>query len=1044
MNVTGADDAPVAVDDANSITAGNAPVSGNLLANDTDAEGDTLSVSAVDQATSNSTTITVDGTYGELVVTKATGAYTYTLGVTTSEAAAVAALGQGATQQDQFTYTASDGTLGTNAHLTVDVTGSAPATSGSAAVTLGPADFNFDGHTYATGPVATANIGNGSDDGVTLVGSVNWNGGGDAGHVQVIVYNGNPSVSGSGLFGEVTANGLDLQILAGGSAIVDTGVTLASGQWYNVALTHENGTFTLYVDGAVAYTGDAFANGIPNPSYPNEPEAMFVAGDGGENFNGAVANVSVWNTALTQAQVQGTDFNALTGSESGLVAYYPLNDGSGTTVADAINSAGNLQISNDGQGSGSWTSATGDTTLTISADNQQHQVFPFLNITGTGPTIQSAIVTWNITGDGTVSSEGVDVGGNPYGITITFDPNAGGPGVAGYRLVGSATVADYENVLSHLTFQTSQGQSGTTFTVTVNDGTGDTATETSTLNVFGINEGPQTASVSDGGNWYATGQLTVSNPGTGDTWSIAGGHNYTASSNYHFGIDEFSVVNTDGGTPTTIFDDSFNGTVPPAGPAIQNASSPSGVSYSDFGSGTYVQGTGEALLEGSNAGYVGSALGSGTNYGKPVFGQFTTLLTGTSYNTTDPTDGLRSGQSFTAGGLFDLTTPPDTVSRYGIRLSDRDSSAANPANDQPGTETIDLGISRSANNQAVAVLTEYNFETGVSTVLQSITINNPHSDNEILLSLSNDAANNGVIVASYQLENNGVAERRRPSPSGPSATSSTMRTGPGRSFTAVSTRDNSGLVDPDRIHAAGNLRPARSRAGRQLALCPEPGPCEREGVGRRRARAGQLPGPGHECGWPAKHPDHFGQRHRHQRCAGRDRSGAVQRDSGTPISACVNTGLSVSDPDDGGKTETVTLSVERRHDLDCCRQQRRFRGSSPATAPARSRSRARSRRSTRCSTAAASGRGTIVYTDNAASPGFSSAATLTLTIDDNGSNGGTALSDSASATINIAPPGGTPNWDREIDPFATAVTANTTQWVIPNSRRPHLDGLQRR
>ena len=544
----------------------------NLLANDTDAEGDTLSVSAVDQATSDATTFTVDGTYGELVVTKATGAYTYTLNgnvIDFKEAAAAAALGRRrhAAGPASPIPRPTSGTLGTDAHPTADVhRGGAAATSGSAAVTLGPADFNFDGHTYATGPVATANIGNGSDDGVTLVGSVNWNGGGDAGHVQVILYNGNPSVSGSGLFGEATANGLDLQILAGGNAILDTGVTLASGQWHNVALTHENGTFTLYVDGAVAYTGDAGANGIPNPSYPNEPEAMFVAGDGGENFNGAVANVSVWNTALTQAQVQGTDFNALTGSESGLVAYYPLNDGSGTTVADAINSAGNLQISNDGQGSGSWTSATGDTTLTISADNQQHEVFPFLNITGTGPTIQSAIVTWNITGDGTVSSEGVDVGGNPYGITITFDPNAGGPGVAGYRLVGSATVADYENVLSHLTFQTSQGQSGTTFTVTVNDGTGYTATETSTLNVFGINEGPQTASVADGGNWYATGQLTVSNPGTGDTWSIAGGHNYTASSNYHFGIDEFSVVNTDGGTPTTIFDDSFNGIgVPPAG-----------------------------------------------------------------------------------------------------------------------------------------------------------------------------------------------------------------------------------------------------------------------------------------------------------------------------------------------------------------------------------------------------------------------------------------------------------------------------------------------
>jgi hypothetical protein len=104
-----------------------------------------------------------------------------------------------------------------------------------------------------------------------------------------------------------------------------------------------------------------------------------------------------------------------------------------------------------------------------------------------------------------------------------------------------------------------------------------------------------------------------------------------------------------------VFDDTFNGTVPPAGPS-------SGTSYADFGTGTYVQGTNEALIEGSNAGYLGTALGV-NSYGAPVFGQFTTLLTGTSYNTNNPADGLRSGQSFTVSGLFDLTTPTDRRSR---------------------------------------------------------------------------------------------------------------------------------------------------------------------------------------------------------------------------------------------------------------------------------------------------------------------------------------------------------------------------------------------
>ena len=1659
-----------------------------LLANDTDSLGNPITITSVGDANHHSAdggTVTLDG-----------NAITYTPLT-------------GFTGQDSFTYTISEGTLTSSATVTFDV--AAPANQGgTAAVTLGPADFNFDGNTYAAGPVATTNIGNGSD-GVTLVGSVNWNGEGDAGHPQVIFYNGNTSVSGSGLFGEVTAKGLDLQILAGGNAILNTGVTLASGEWHNVALTHENGTFTLYVDGAVAYTGVAFANGIPNPSYPNEAENMFVAGDGGENFNGAVANVSVWNAALTQSQIQATDFNALTGSESGLVAYYPLNDGSGTTVTDVVNSAGNLQVS----GNAHWTSPTGDTTLTIAPDGLQHQVFPFIQISDSAATtIDSATVTWNVNSNGAaIAGEGLDAGGHPDGITISAGPNGS------YLLTGTATLAEYENVLSHLTFATSDpfGE-GTTFVVTVNASNGDTAQATSTINVvvpagwdvwngqagtsnwntdgnwslghapgpsdyvliedatvnddlgqfdadqsvtqlhlvssgmasgpilditnfandsrtftitgapnadgnrvalsnngsinienqtfsnegggfvsteiyadiqgtvqnsgnitiyasdvdeggvasalfesqvlnngtisveaagnatasatfaddlqnnntisvlsdsgdntataefsagliqnagiisadgygatlvfdavtvdqvigttgngtiaatdssvivfngttvsggqitgdssdsliiqvgdgsytgtvgltledgvavvdqimnvnsgytleiaygsigpdvtlddvsvanygtvqvdlsttlnlndgtsitggaltmastasidvevgsnnnqgdfdgqsydalldnvtvtgggtiqvdlsddgavldladgtsitggtlnvgtgevyvqsgfnggvtlghvtvtmdnggeieigspqsqgsalvledgttitggtltldntgdtveilFGtddvgatfdnvqvensgtirvgssvvvgdptlllkdgttisdgaldieatgvvnvqnganggatldhvtvantgaitiaggatltlenntsvngaivftgtgdtlaldsttnvknavlsgfatgnfidltditsdedpsvsysggvltltyydpgdadhvhafhesiklsggysqsnfalqgdghggteivetglvINQGVQTASVADGGNWYATGQLTVSNPGTGDTWSIAGGHNYT-SSNYQFGIDEFSVVKTNGNTPTTVFDDSFDTTVPPAGPAIQNGSSPSGVSYNDFGNGTYVQGTGEALLEGSHAGYVGSALSSGsTNYGKPVFGQFTTLLTATGFNTSDPTDGLRSGQSFTASGTFDLTTPTDTVTRYGIRLSDRVSAAANPANDQPGTETIDLGISSNAGGHPVAVLTEYNFETGISTVLQSIAINNPHGDNEILLSLSNDAANNGTIVASYQLENNGVAD------GAPVTFGAVGHIFDDENWTRAQFYTVSTATDP--VASTQTDSVLQGTYG-QLDLA-------QDGSWHYVLNPGLSTVKALADGQHAQ--DNF--QVQVTNAAGQQSTQTINVDvvgtndapvatapaqysviSGTPISL-VNTGLSVSDADDGGKTETVTLSVsEGTISLAV--------GNSGVSADSVTGNGTRS--VTFSGTIAqinallnhsngADG-GTIFYTDNNnASPGFFSGATLKLTIDDEGSNGGPSLSDTASATINIAPAEGTLNWDREIDPFATAITATTTKWVIPNA-----DGL---
>jgi VCBS repeat-containing protein len=65
------DHAPVAVDDVNSMTENDASVSGNVITNDTDADGQTLSVVGA-------TPITLTNEFGTLVIHDATGAYTFT------------------------------------------------------------------------------------------------------------------------------------------------------------------------------------------------------------------------------------------------------------------------------------------------------------------------------------------------------------------------------------------------------------------------------------------------------------------------------------------------------------------------------------------------------------------------------------------------------------------------------------------------------------------------------------------------------------------------------------------------------------------------------------------------------------------------------------------------------------------------------------------------------------------------------------------------------------------------------------------------------
>jgi VCBS repeat-containing protein len=106
ITVSGTNDAPVANDDT-ATTDENTTVSGNVLANDTDAQNDPLTVTDPGVYV---------GTYGTLTL-NADGSYTY------APDAAADGLAAGEQADDAFTYTVSDGTGSDTATLTVTVNG---------------------------------------------------------------------------------------------------------------------------------------------------------------------------------------------------------------------------------------------------------------------------------------------------------------------------------------------------------------------------------------------------------------------------------------------------------------------------------------------------------------------------------------------------------------------------------------------------------------------------------------------------------------------------------------------------------------------------------------------------------------------------------------------------------------------------------------------------------------------------------------------------------------------------------------------------------
>lgn len=120
-----------------------------------------------------------------------------------------------------------------------------------------------------------------------------------------------------------------------GRGNISSGAYLNDNKWHHVAFSFNlgvsNGTCSIYVDGEKKTTttfktfNQNVALGIGNGSVT----------DNIQFFNGAIDEVRVWNTARTEAQIQSTMYNEIAASESGLVAYYKMNQGtaSGTNTA---------------------------------------------------------------------------------------------------------------------------------------------------------------------------------------------------------------------------------------------------------------------------------------------------------------------------------------------------------------------------------------------------------------------------------------------------------------------------------------------------------------------------------------------------------------------------------------------------------------------------------------------------------------------------------------------------------------------------------------
>jgi hypothetical protein len=114
---------------------------------------------------------------------------------------------------------------------------------------------------------------------------------------------------------------------------------LAFGAANHVAIVYDNSSAAnnpiFYVNEVpVAFTETITPIGTRRPDGANDL-VMLNRGTPGLAWDGWIDDVRLWDDVRTASELSVNKFLTLTGSESGLVGYWPMSEGTGTTTADA-------------------------------------------------------------------------------------------------------------------------------------------------------------------------------------------------------------------------------------------------------------------------------------------------------------------------------------------------------------------------------------------------------------------------------------------------------------------------------------------------------------------------------------------------------------------------------------------------------------------------------------------------------------------------------------------------------------------------------------
>ncbi|MFY0653360.1 MAG: VCBS repeat-containing protein [Cyclobacteriaceae bacterium] len=125
-----------------------------------------------------------------------------------------------------------------------------------------------------------------------------------------------------------------------GTALAVSG-SFADDTWHHVAMSQNGATGKIYIDGQVA---GSISTMLPVDESSQTLNIGHNAGVGA--YVGSIDEVRIWNIARTDEEIENSFNVKLNGDETGLVAYYPFDDGTGSTTAVDIVNGNNGSLEN--------------------------------------------------------------------------------------------------------------------------------------------------------------------------------------------------------------------------------------------------------------------------------------------------------------------------------------------------------------------------------------------------------------------------------------------------------------------------------------------------------------------------------------------------------------------------------------------------------------------------------------------------------------------------------------------------------------------------